>query len=164
MNRRKFCELIAATALEGVSLRNGAQSATNLTRPPRFSCEIGTLKLPSFDRCIEVVAKAGYQGVELTGYFQEWTPGEQRRLMGKMHSLGVMIDMLSGLKASFAIPGQTEDFVLQVTKHCHIATGLECPQINIKSGPSLEGVNPQARVGGRLAIIKPKLMATLPPP
>ncbi len=145
MNRRKFCQLIAATALQGVSLRSGAQSATTSTPAPRFSCEIGTLKLPSFDRCIEVVAEAGYQGVELTGYFQEWTPGEQHRLMGKMHSLGVMIDMLSGLKASFAIPGQTDDFVLQVTRHCHIATGLECPQINIKSGPRLDGVNPQAQ-------------------
>ena len=145
MNRRKFCQLIAATALEGSSLRNGAQSATTSVLAPRFSCEIGTLKLPSFDRCIEVVAEAGYQGVELTGYFQEWTPDEQHRLMSKMHSLGVMIDMLSGLKASFAIPSQTDDFVLQVTKHCNIATGLECPQINIKSGPRLEGVNPQAQ-------------------
>ncbi len=145
MNRRKFCQMIAATAMEGVSPLNRAQSPTTSIFAPRFSCEIGTLKLPSFDRCIEVVAEAGYQGVELTGYFQEWTPGEQQRLMGKMHSLGVMIDMLSGLKASFAIPGQTDDFVLQVTKHCHIATGLECPQINIKSGPRLEGVNPQAQ-------------------
>jgi hypothetical protein len=135
MSRRKFCQLIAATALEGVPPRNGAQSATSSILAPRFSCEIGILKLPSFDRCIEVVAEAGYQGVELGGYFQEWTPGEQHRLMAKMHSLGVMIDMLSGLKASFAIPGQTDDFVSHVTEHCHIAKGLECPQINIKSGP-----------------------------
>ncbi len=146
MNRRKFCQLIAATALEGVALRNGAQPATTSTRAPRFSCEIGTLKLPSFDRCVEVVAEAGYQGVELTGYFQEWTPAEQQRLTAKMHSLGVMIDMLSGLKASFATPGPTDDFVLRVTEHCQVANGLGCPQINIKSGPRLDGVDPKAQV------------------
>jgi hydroxypyruvate isomerase len=154
MNRRKFCQLIAATALQGVALRDGAQSATSSTLAPRFSCEIGTLKLPSFDRCIEVVAEAGYQGVELTGYFQEWTLREQHRLMAKMHSLGVMIDMLSGLRASFAIPGQTDDFVLHVTDHCHIANGLECPQINIKSGPRLEGANPQAQFAAAVENLK----------
>ena len=42
------------------------------------------LKLPSFDGCIEVVAEAGYQGVELTGYFQTWDAEEKRRLMAKM--------------------------------------------------------------------------------
>jgi len=146
MNRRAFGQLIAATALEATLLSAEAQVATPSTTMPRFSCEIGTLKLPSYDRCIEVVAEAGYQGVELTGYFQKWTPEEQRRLMAKMRSLGVMIDMLSGLQASFAIPGQTEEFVTRVTEHCHVANGLGCPQINIKSGKRLEGVDPQAQL------------------
>ena len=145
MNRRKFGQLIAATALEGVVLRAGAQVATPSISAPRFSCEIAMLKLPSFDRCIEVVAEAGYQGVELVGYFQKWTPEEQRRLLAKMRSLSVMIDMLSGLQASFAIPGQTEEFVTRVTEHCHVAKGLECPQINIKSGKKLEGVDAQTQ-------------------
>jgi hydroxypyruvate isomerase len=154
MNRRKFGQLIAATALEGALLRAGAKVATPPTSAPRFSCEIGTLQLPSFDRCIEVVAEAGYRGVELTGYFQKWTPKEQRRLMAKMRSLGVMIDMLSGLQASFAIPGQTEQFVTRVTEHCHVANTLECPQINIKSGKRLEGVGPQAQFAAAVDNLK----------
>jgi hydroxypyruvate isomerase len=154
MNRRKFCQLIAAAALEGVPLRNGAQVTTPSTPTPRFSCEIALLKLASFDRCIEVVAEAGYQGVELTGYFQEWTPQEQHRLMAKMHSIGVMIDMLSGLQASFATPGQTEEFVSRVTEHCRIAKELECPQINIKSGKRLEGVNPEAQFAAAVDNLK----------
>ncbi|AXC12237.1 hypothetical protein ACPOL_2935 [Acidisarcina polymorpha] len=36
--------------------------------------------------------------------------------------------------ASFAIPGQTEEFATRVTAHCRIAKDLQCPQINIKSG------------------------------
>src|ERR1700709_673833 len=154
MNRRKFGELIVATALEGALLRAGAQVATPSTSAPRFSCEIGTLKLASFDRCIEIVAEAGYQGVELTGYFQTWTPEEQRRLMAKMRSLGVMIDMLSGLQASFAIPDQTEEFVARVEAHCGIGQGLGCPQINIKSGKRLDGVDPQAQVKAAIDNLK----------
>lgn len=154
MNRRKFGQLVAATALEGALLRAGAQTAAPSQSEPRFSCEIFTLKLDSFDRCIEVVAEAGYQGVELIGYFQKWTPEEQRRLMAKMRSLGLMIDMLSGLQASFAIPGQTEEFVKRVTAHCHVAKGLECPQINIKSGKRLEGVDPKAQLAAAVDNLK----------
>jgi hydroxypyruvate isomerase len=130
-----------------------------MTPPPtaaatRFSCEIGTLRVPSYDRCIEIVAEAGYQGVELVGFFQKWTPDEQRRLMAKMSSLGVMIDMLSGLQASFAIPGQTDEFVTRVTQHCQIATGLGCPQINIKSGRKLDGVAPKAQFDAAVENLK----------
>ena len=145
MNRRQFGLSIAATALGGALLRSAAQSPEPAVLEPRFSCEIALLKLPSFDRCIEVVAEAGYQGVELTGYFQTWDVEERRRLMARMHSLGVIIDMLSGLQASFAIPGQTEEFVTRVAEHCRIASELECPQINIKSGKRLTAVDPQAQ-------------------
>ena len=103
------------------------------------------LKLPSYDRCIEVMAEAGYQGVELINYFQAWTPEERQRILAKMHSLNVMIDMLSGLQASFAIPNQSEEFVKRVTEHCGIANSFEAPQINIKSGKKLDGVDPKVQ-------------------
>jgi hydroxypyruvate isomerase len=159
MNRRTFSQLITATALHASLRRAGAQAAmpSVATAPApaqRFSCEIATLKLESFDRCIEVVAEAGYQGVELTGYFQQWTPEEQRRLMAKMRSLGVMIDMLSGLQASFAVPNQTDEFVKRVAAHCQIANGLGCPQINIKSGNRLAGVDPQAQMAAAVDNLK----------
>jgi hydroxypyruvate isomerase len=159
MNRRKFGQLMVATALEGALLRAGAQGvaasgAAASGTAPRFSCEIATLKLESYERCIEVVAEAGYQGVELTGYFQQWTPEEQRRLMARMRSLGVMIDMLSGLQASFAVPDQAAEFVARVTAHCHVAQGLGCPQINIKSGKRLEGVAAEAQMAAAVDNLK----------
>ncbi|RXH55146.1 Hydroxypyruvate isomerase [Granulicella sibirica] len=147
-----FGQMMAAAAVGGALARSGAQNAQAVE--PRFSCEIALLKLPSFDRCIEVVAAAGYQGVELISYFQQWSPEEQRRLMAKMRSLGVMIDMLSGLQASFAIPDQTEEFVSRVAKHCTVAKGLECPQINIKSGKRLDNVSPQAQVTAAVENLK----------
>ena len=41
MNRRKFGELIVATALEGALLRAGAQVATPSTSAPRFRARLG---------------------------------------------------------------------------------------------------------------------------
>lgn len=146
MNRRKFGQLGFATALGGALLRAENLAAMPSTTTPLFSCEIGTLHIASFDRCIEVVAEAGYQGIELTGFFQNWTPEEQLRLMAKMRSLNVMIDMLSGLQASFSVPNQTVEFVARVTEHCHLAKRLECPQLNIKSGKRLEGVDPNVQI------------------
>jgi hydroxypyruvate isomerase len=161
MNRRTFGQLIGATALEGAFLRAGAQAtvqtaAASAPEPAaqRFSCEIAQLRPAPFDRCVEIVAEAGYQGVELTGFFQEWTPEEQRSSLAKMRSHGVMIDMLSGLKASFAIPNQTEDFVAKVAAHCKIANELGCPQINIKSGNKLAGVDPQVQLAAAVENLK----------
>jgi len=108
MNRRQFGQSIAATVMGGALARSVAQVAGPAVSEPRFSCEIAMLKLPSFDGCIEVVAEAGYQGVELTG--------------------------------------QSEEFVTRVTEHCRIAKGLECPQINIKSGKRLTAVDPNAQL------------------
>ncbi len=151
--KRNVNAVTEASAAGGSVLQAVAQTQP-ASSGVRFSCEIATLKLPSFDRCVEVVAEAGYQGVELTGYFQDWTSAEQSRLMNKMHSLGVMIDMLSGLPASFAIPDQTEEFVKQVTKHCKIANSLGTPQINIKSGKKLEGVDPAIQLAAAVDNLK----------
>jgi hydroxypyruvate isomerase len=154
MNRRRFGQLVAAAAFDGALRHAGAEGNAPAPSAPRFSCEIAMLKLPSFDRCIEVVAEAGYQGVELIGYFQDWTPEEQRRILARMRSLGVMIDMLSGLQASFAVPGQTEEFVARVSRHCLIAQSLGCPQINIKSGPKLENSDAKTQFAAAVENLK----------
>jgi hydroxypyruvate isomerase len=130
-------------SIRKIQSATSSPSQTPVHSTPKFACEIHMLKLSSYDRCIEVMAEAGYQGVQLIGYFQAWTPEEERRVMAKMRSLNVGIDMLSGLQASFAIPGQSEEFATRVTEHCRTAKRLECSQINIKSGKKLEGVEPR---------------------
>lgn len=154
MNRREFGHFMVAMTMEQALVRVGAQVPGPSVAAPKFSCEIAMLKLDSFDRCIEVVAEAGYQGVELTGYFQSWTPQEQRRLMAKMKSLDVMIDMLSGLQASFAIPDQGEEFLSRVNEHCLVAKDLECPQINIKSGKRLSGTESKVQFAAAVDNLK----------
>jgi hydroxypyruvate isomerase len=162
MNRRKFGQLIGATALQGALLGARAQGEDKDASAvpaagasvPRFSCEIAQFRLASFDACVDIVAAAGYQGVELTGYFQKWSAEEQRRVLAMMRTKGVVIDMISGLQASFAIPDESEDFITKLTAHCQIAKALECPQINVKSGKKLDGVDPKVQFAAAIDTLK----------
>src|SRR5580700_5624156 len=112
MNRRQFHRLALTAALGQALLRGHAQS---LASPggPRFSVMLWTLeKLAPFDRCIEMVA-AGYNGVELVGEFQKWPDEERKRVMSRMRSLGLVFDAMSGVKAGFSDPGESEAFMTQ---------------------------------------------------
>src|SRR5271168_3745088 len=98
MNRRQFSQLIAAASLGKMLPRAHAQ-ASPARNVPRFSVMLWTLeKQAPFDRCLEIVAAAGYQGVELTGQFQNWSSEETQRVTAKMRSLGLIFDLLSGDK------------------------------------------------------------------
>jgi hydroxypyruvate isomerase len=141
MNRRQFSQLVATASLGHVLPRGYAQ-----TLPPqsgsRFSVMLWTLeKQAPFDRCLEIVAEAGYQGVELTGQFQKWSSDETRRVMAKMRALGLTFDMLSGVKAGFADPEGATEFMAQVTAQMKAAKELESPQINLKSGNRIDNVS-----------------------
>lgn len=141
MNRRKFSQLVAAASLGGVLPRGYAQTAAS-QNGSRFSVMLWTLeKQAPFDRCLEIVAEAGYQGVELTGQFQKWSSDETRRVMAKMRSLGLAFDMLSGVKAGFADPGGSAEFLTQATAQMKAAKELESPQINLKSGNRIDNVS-----------------------
>jgi hydroxypyruvate isomerase len=141
MHRREFGQLMIGATLGGILSRGYAQ-----TLPPqsgsRFSVMLWTLeKQAPFDRCLEIIAEAGYQGVELTGQFQKWSSDETRRVMAKMRSLGMTFDMLSGVKAGFADPGGASEFLAQVTAQMKAAKELESPQINLKSGNRIDNLS-----------------------
>jgi hydroxypyruvate isomerase len=139
MHRREFSKLMAAATL-GVLSSGYAQTQPSQTGS-RFSVMLWTLeKQAPFDRCLEMVADAGYQGVELTGEFQKWSSDETRRVMAKMRSLGLAFDMLSGVKAGFADPSGGAEFITQATAQMKAAKELESPQINLKSGNRIESL------------------------
>jgi len=98
-------------------------------------------KQAPFDRCLEMVANAGYQGVELTGQFQKWSTDETRRVMAKMRALGLTFDMLSGVKAGFADPSGAAEFMAQAAAQMKAAKELESPQINLKSGNRIDSLS-----------------------
>jgi hydroxypyruvate isomerase len=134
MNRRAFSQLIAGAALANAFPRGSAQALPSPSGP-RFSVMLWTLeKQAPFDRCLEIVAAAGYQGVELVGEFQKWSSNETERVLTKMHTLGLAFDMLSGVKPGFADPAGTSEFLAAATAQMHAARTLGSPQINLKSG------------------------------
>jgi hydroxypyruvate isomerase len=146
MNRRKFGQLIAATALEGALLRAGAQVVAPTASAPRFSFMLWALgRQTPFDQAVETVASAGYQGIELTGQFQKWSPEETRTTMAKLRSLKLVVDSMSGVKAGFAVPGGEADFMTQYKEHLNYAKALECPQVILLSGKKIVGTDPQAQ-------------------
>jgi hydroxypyruvate isomerase len=141
MNRRQFGQLMLATSLNRV-LPNGYAQTLTAQSGSRFSVMLWTLeKQAPFDRCLEIVAEAGYQGVELVGEFRKWSSDETRRMMAKMRSLGLVFDMLSGVKAGFADPEGSSEFLTEATAQMKAAKELESPQINLKSGNRIESVS-----------------------
>ena len=141
INRRQAGLLFAATLLTPPLL---AQPAT---RPGvRFSFMLWALtKQVSFDRALEIVSAAGYQGVELTGQFQTWTPDERTRILARLKSLNLVVDALSGLRAGFAVPADSDAFLTEFTEHVHYATQLQCPQIILLSGKRVQGISAETQ-------------------
>jgi hydroxypyruvate isomerase len=112
----------------------------------RFSFMLWALeKQAPFDRCVEMVAAAGYNGIELVGEFQKWSSEETSRMMARMRSLGLVVDAMSGVKAGFAVPDDSAEFLKQMDAQIHSAKELECPQIILLSGKHVDGVDPKTQ-------------------
>ena len=148
MNRRAFNGLLATAAL---GFHVESQSPTQSQNPPggklpRFSCMLWTLeKQASFDRSLEIVAAAGYAGVELVGEFQHWSVEERARMLARLRSLGLVVDAMSGVKAGFAVPLEAELFGTQFAAQVEAARSLACPGIILLSGQRVEGSSHDAQ-------------------
>ena len=140
MNRREFGRLSAGAAM--AAARRGASGQGNGGgKEVRFSFMLWALqKQGPFEQCVDWVAEAGYQGVELVGEFQKWSPTERAATMARMRRLGMVFDAMSGVKAGFAVPEQTETFRTQFAQHLQAATELECPKVILLSGKRVEGI------------------------
>lgn len=142
MNRRHFAQLAVAAAMSQTLIRPTSAQASSSSRPLRFSFMLWALETKSpFDRCMEIVGEAGYNGIELTGEFQKWSPQETQRIMKKMRSLGMVFDSMSGLKAGFAVPAESEAFLQQMQVQLDYAKRLECPQVILLSGERVAEMN-----------------------
>ena len=65
--------------------------------------------------------------------------------MARMRRLGMVFDAMSGVKAGFAEPAQTETFRTQFTEHLRVAKELECPKIILLSGKRVDGLSDGAQ-------------------
>ncbi len=142
MNRRDAGKLALAAMLTPGWLQGAAPE-----RAVRFSFMLWALaKRGTFDQCLEMVAAAGYQGVELVGEFQKWAPEERQRILKKLAALGLVIDSMSGVKAGFAVPAEREAFLAQFAEHLAHAQELGCPQVILLSGDRVEGMDHAAQM------------------
>lgn len=145
MDRREFSQLIVGGVLGQSLLRGYAQTAP-LPQGFKFSVMLWTLeKQASFDRCLEIVAAAGYQGIELTGQFQKWSQEDRKRILRQMASLKLVVDSMSGVKAGFANPNESSSFMTQLAAQLSSAKDLGCPQIILLSGKQVDGMPRQVQ-------------------
>ncbi|MFY9805458.1 MAG: TIM barrel protein [Candidatus Acidiferrales bacterium] len=145
MNRREFSQLTIAAAL-GQSFLRGIGPASPPADDIRLSFMMWALeKQAPLEQCIEIVAAAGYQGIELVGEFQKWSKDDTRRIMGRARSLGLVVDSMSGVRAGFAVPDESADFMTQLAAQISAARELECSQIILLSGKRVEGLDPKAQ-------------------
>jgi hydroxypyruvate isomerase len=146
MNRREFSQLAVGAALAQTFLRSGAAETAIPSDAFRFSVMLWTLeKQAPFERCLEIVADAGYQGVELVGEFQKWSSEDMRRITARMRSLGLIVDSMSGVRAGFSNPDDTALFMTQLAAQIDAAKRLECPQIILLSGKRVDGLTPEGQ-------------------
>ena len=139
MNRREFARVGMGAAL--ASAWPVTAQSVGMANKVRFSFMLWALeKQAPFDQCLEWVAEAGYQGVELVGEFQRWSSTEKTAIMTRMRRLGLVFDAMSGVKAGFALPTQTEAFRTQFTEQMRAAKELECPKIILLSGNRVDGL------------------------
>jgi hydroxypyruvate isomerase len=151
MNRRRFSQLFAATLLQGAVGRISAQPRAAF----RFSVMLWTLegKFP-FDRCLEIVAQAGYSGVELVEEFRKWSPAEYQRVRGRLAALGLSVDAISGIRTGFATVGAADALGAELQPHFAIARRLDCQAIILLSGKRQPGVEPGAQRAAAIENLK----------
>lgn len=145
MNRREFHQSLAGLALSPV-FSSALVHAAITPAPFRFSVMLWTLdnKAP-FERCVEMVAAAGYRGVELVTEYEKWSPAEFAQMKDRIHSSGLVVDTIAGLKTGFADPSAGDALIREFTALIPVAKELECPQIILLSGPRVVGVPPEAQ-------------------
>jgi len=145
MNRRTFVQLAAGATLAQPLLTDAVHAAPDPARF-RFSVMLWTLeKQFPFERCVEIAAEAGYNGVQLVGEFQKWSADDTQRIMSRIHSLGLVVDSMSGVRAGFSAAADTDIFMSQLKDQLEAAKQLGCPQIILLSGKRTADLSPAAQ-------------------
>lgn len=133
------------------------QSALKAALPAgfKFSVMLWTLeKQAPFERCLEIVAAAGYTGVELVGEPGKWSAQDKRKALQKMRSLGLTFDAMTGGNVTLADPAASDDVLRQVREHIALAKELGCPQLILTSGKRVDGLSQDAQASAMVATLK----------
>lgn len=145
MNRREFSQLVAGAAFLPSFLKSGGETEPAPAKF-QFSVMLWTIdhKLP-IERCIEIVAAAGYQGIELVGEYEKWSAEDTRNMMAKIRSLGLVVDTIAGGRVTLADPAGSSKLIAQFTAHIENAKKLDSPKIILTSGSRVDGLSREAQ-------------------
>jgi len=110
---------------------------------PRTSVMMWTLnKLGTFEQNLDRVAEAGYTQIELVTEFKTWTDADTSRIINRMHSLGIIVDAIAGMKLGFADPAGSDAFLAELQTLIPIVQRFGCGQIILVSGKQVSGKGP----------------------
>jgi len=151
MHRRDFLRTASALALTPIL---PAQTASGI----RFSVMLWALnKISPTEKSIELVADAGYQGIELVGEQYKWSPQDAARITQRVKQRGLGIDSMAGVSTGFADPALREKFLSEFKICLESARRIDCPQIILCSR---KGAADAPRQATRDACIETLKMAT----
>jgi hydroxypyruvate isomerase len=91
-------------------------------------------KLGGFEQNLDRVAQAGYAQIELVTEFKAWSDADTNRILTRMHTLGISVDAMAGMKLGFADPAGGDAFLAELQTLIPIARRLGCGQIILVSG------------------------------
>lgn len=143
MNRREFAlSLAGAAAGATLSTRGYGVNLDEVTAksPFKFSVMLWTLskELP-FERRLEIVAEAGYTGVELVHEFKGWAESDFQKANVRKRNLGLTFDATAGVWKGIADPKGIDAFVADLKAFIPTAKKLECSDIIVLSGNRFAG-------------------------
>jgi hydroxypyruvate isomerase len=146
MNRRQFTQnLMGAAAAMGSGLALPEMKA--MAQGPasgvtfHFSVMLWTLNKvqPVFEKQLEMVAAAGYTGVELVGEWHKWTDDDFTKYRAKLKELGLKVDSMAGIAGTFADPAGGDALVAGTRAAIVAADKIGCPQLLYTSGKRQPG-------------------------
>jgi hydroxypyruvate isomerase len=150
MNRRKFAQSIAASALAAVAAGPTAAKAEArlVGKGPEFDLSVMLWTvfggLP-FEERLEKVAQAGYRNVELVGEYAKWTDVDFDRANAARKRLGIKFDATAGLHYGVGNPADREAFLDELKAALVPMEKLGCPAMIVMSWDTVPGLSREAQ-------------------
>lgn len=156
MNRREFGSgVVGAAAVLASGARAVGEQKVAEASGIKFSVMLWALsKVGPFEKTLEIVAEAGYHGVELVGEWKKWTDAEYTRIVGRIKALGLTVDSTAGVRTGFADPSATAGVVADVQTAFDAAKRLDCRQVILVSGKRIEGMTQAVQHAGAVENLK----------
>ncbi len=101
-------------------------------------------KIAPTERSIELVAQAGYEGVELVSEYRKWTEADFTRIIARLRSLNLVVDSMAGMKNGFADAATLDALLSELATGITAAKRLGCRQIILVSGKATASSDPRA--------------------